>query len=253
MVRVAVTGATGAMGTAVLDTAGRRDGVEAVLCVTRSPSNLDTSTPVVTPEELAEALATHNVDVIVDFTVPTASLGFAEAAAEHGVGIVIGTTGFGSSERAGVQAASGHAPVLLAPNFSRGVQGLLAALAAAIDTLPDYDIEVTETHHNRKRDAPSGTAETLLETIETARPATERVHGRSGMQPRTRDEVGVHARRAGTITGEHEVLIAGGGEELRLVHRAESRQVFAEGAIDAAVWLAEKSPGWYRFEDVLGT
>ena len=136
---------------------------------------------------------------------------------------------------------------------SRGVQALLRAVESAVSDLPGYDVEVTETHHNRKRDAPSGTANTILETIEGVRGGDEsdRVYGRVGEAPRDEGEIGVHVRRAGDVRGEHEVLLAGNDEVVKLRHRAESRRVWAEGALDAAVWLAGKPPGWYDFADVL--
>ncbi len=155
------------------------------------------------------------------------------------------TTGPCSARR-----ANGY-PVLVASNFSRGVQALLHAVEGAVTDLPGYDVELTETHHNGKRDAPSGTAKTLLDRIAGAGGPEKRVHGREGDAPRRPGEIGVHARRAGGIAGEHEVLLANDHEELRLVHRAGDRAVFADGALDAAVWLAGRTPGWHGFDEVI--
>ena len=142
--------------------------------------------------------------------------------------------------------------MLKAANFARGVQALLQAVEAGVEALPEYDIELTETHHAGKRDAPSGTANTVLDAIEAARGgALDRTHGREGEHRRAESEVGVHVRRAGTVRGEHELLLAGNDEVLTLSHRAESRRVFAAGAVDAAEWLAGREPGWYDFGDVL--
>ncbi len=248
MTRIAVTGATGTMGRTVRSVADARGDISVELAVSRSPGAIDG--PAVHPDELAERLD-DRVDVLVDFTVPEASMTAVSAAADAGVAAVSGTTGFSDGQLAELEDHAAAIPVLLAPNFSRGIQVLTEALAPVIDGLPGYDIEVTETHHNRKRDAPSGTADRFLDIIEDVRPDARRVSGREGEAPRSADEIGVHARRAGSITGEHEVLLAGEDEELRLVHRAESRRVFAAGALDAAAWIDGKPPGWYRFADVI--
>lgn len=252
MTHIAVSGATGAMGQTLRTAIADREDVSLGLAVTRADDDaLGDSVPVVAPEAIEEALEGHHVDVLVDFTAPSVSVELVTAAAEAGVAAVVGTTGFESAQFDALRASAEAVPVLVAPNFSRGIQALLPAIEAAVARLPGYDIEVTETHHNRKRDAPSGTARQFLETIESERAVDERVHGRAGDAPRSSGEIGVHSRRAGTITGEHEVLIAANDEELRLVHRAESRHVFAAGALDAAAWVVAKPPGWYRFAEVL--
>lgn len=251
MTQIGITGATGAMGRSVRAVAADRDDVTVALLVSRSPDELAAGIPVVTPDGLQSGIEDAQVDVLIDFSVPAASVSAVETATEAGVASVVGTTGFDDSQRDRLRGAAAAAPVLLAPNFSRGVQALIATLETALQRLAEYDIEVTETHHNRKRDAPSGTAERLLETIEEQRTELNRVHGREGETPRGPGEVGVHARRAGTVTGEHEVLFAGNDEVITLSHRAESRAVFASGALDAAVWIDGRSPGWYGFDSVV--
>jgi len=251
--RVAVTGATGRMGGEVIRAAHER-GIEVALAVNRDPRDQEVAGVVVEPAaDLAALLVERNPDVLVDFTGPESSVEYATACAEAGVPVVVGTTGFDSTDEAALDEVGERVPVLRAANFARGVQALLRAVESAVADLPGYDVEVTETHHNRKRDAPSGTANTLLSTIEAVRgdDGSERVHGREGEAPRQAGEIGVHARRAGDIRGEHEVLLAGNDEVVKLRHRAESRRVFAEGALDAAVWLAGKPAGWYDFADVL--
>jgi 4-hydroxy-tetrahydrodipicolinate reductase len=209
--------------------------------------------PVEPAEELGALLAEREPDAMVDFTGPESSVRYVEASAEAGVPAVVGTTGFDDGQSARLEAAADDVPVLRAANFARGVQALLRAVREAVRDLPGYDVEVTETHHNAKRDAPSGTAGELLDAIEAERGGdSQRVHGREGDAPRMEGEVGVHARRAGDVTGEHEVLLAGNHEVLTLTHRAESRGVFAAGALDAAAWLRERDPGFYDFGDVLG-
>lgn len=190
-------------------------------------------------------------DVVVDFTGPESCVEYVQAAAEAGVPIVTGTTGFDDNQRAAIEAAGAEIPVLLGANFARGVQALIDAVETAVASLPEYDVELTETHHNGKRDAPSGTASLILDRIDATRgDPGDRVYGREGEAKREAGEIGVHARRAGDVTGEHEVLLAGNQETLSLTHRAGSRSVFAEGALDAAEWLREQPAGFYRFADV---
>ena len=250
MTRVAITGATGAMGASVRETIADRSNVTAALAITRS-STPKLDLPTVPPAETAAGFRDYDIDVVIDFTTPDASLSFVDAATDAGVAAVIGTTGFSDTERSQLEDAADIIPLLVAPNFSRGVAALDAALETVLEQLPGYDIELTETHHNRKQDAPSGTAKRFLETIETARPEATQVHGRVGDAPRSPDEIGVHARRVGEETGEHEIILGGNDEQLRLTHRAGSRRVFAAGAIDAAVWIDGQAPGTYAFHDVL--
>lgn len=250
--RLAVTGATGRMGREVLSAAREREGCEVVLAVSDSSRGEFDGVEIEPASEFGALLETREPEAAIDFTVPEASVDYVEACAEAGVPAVVGTTGFDDADLAALRDASTRIPVLKAANFARGVQGLLSVVRTAVEALPGYDIEVTETHHNGKLDAPSGTAKSVLDAIEETRDeGGGRVHGREGEAPREPDEIGVHARRAGDITGEHEVLLADNHEELRLTHRAESRGVFAAGALDAADWLAGRSPGWYDFSDVL--
>ena len=263
--RVAITGASGRMGGELIAGAADRDNVEFVLAASRTPEAVPsgdapgTADAVVADADFGSALETHAIDVIVDFTVPEASVDYLEAAADADVAVVVGTTGYDADGAVTLDAVADRVPLLKASNFSRGVAALRRAVRATVPALDGYDIEVTETHHNGKRDAPSGTAVTLLDDIEGVRDGSgdehgsdaDRVHGRVGDQPRTGDEVGVHARRAGDVAGEHEVLLAGNNEVLELTHRAGSRSIFASGALDAAAWLAGRDPGRYDFDAVL--
>ncbi|MFB6077589.1 MAG: 4-hydroxy-tetrahydrodipicolinate reductase [Halarchaeum sp.] len=248
---VAVTGATGRMGRTVLSVARDR-GVDVAFAVNRGGDGEHVEgVPVRPSSEFATLLDEEDPDVVVDFTGPDSTVEYATACAGAGVPLVTGTTGFSETDIAALEEAGSKTPVLVGANFSRGVQALLDAVEAAVTDLPAYDVEVTETHHNGKLDAPSGTAKVVLERIDDARDeAGERVHGREGEAPREDGEIGVHARRAGDVTGEHEVLLAGNHEALELTHRAGSREVFAEGALDAAAWLSEQSADYYRFESI---
>jgi len=249
--RVAVTGATGRMGRTVLAVARDRD-VDVAFAVNRDAAGEHVEGVPVRPSgEFDDLLAGEDPDVVVDFTGPDSAVAYAESCAAAGVPLVTGTTGFGETDVAALEEVGTATPVLVGANFSRGVQALLGAVESAVADLPEYDVEVTETHHNGKRDAPSGTAKVVLERIDEAREtAAERVHGREGEAPRESGEIGVHARRAGDITGEHEVLLAGNHESLELTHRAGSRDVFAEGALDAAAWLVGQPADYYRFETI---
>ncbi|WP_267879592.1 4-hydroxy-tetrahydrodipicolinate reductase [Haladaptatus cibarius] len=259
--RVLVSGATGRMGRRVIGEAAARDDVRVVAGVSRDLSVEIDGTPVEPAEEFRFVLAEYEPDVLVDFSVPEASREFVTDCAEADVACVVGTTGFSGIEStedefaegglAALREASEQVPVLRASNFSRGIQALLRAVEGAVRDLPGYDVEVTESHHRHKRDAPSGTANSILDRIESAGEFDRRVHGREGDSLREPGELGVHSRRAGGIRGEHEILLANAHEELRLTHRAGSRAVFADGALDAAVWLAGRGAGQYDFSEVV--
>ncbi len=252
--RIVITGATGRMGEELIAGAGDRNDVLVVAAVSRTPGSVTAEAAVGT--HLDATLADEDdIDAVVDFTAPEATAEYAEIAADHGVAFVTGTTGLEDHDAdplGALDAASESIPVLHASNFSRGIAALRGAVREAASALPGYDVEISETHHNGKRDAPSGTALTLVEDVEAERPdLTDRQHGREGEQPRETDEIGVHARRAGDVTGEHEVLFAGNRETVSLSHSAGDRGVFAEGALDAAVALADRDPGRYELAELL--
>ncbi|RJX49340.1 4-hydroxy-tetrahydrodipicolinate reductase [Halonotius pteroides] len=253
MTEIAVTGAAGRMGREVLAAATDREGIDVAFAVNRSSvDELISGVVIESSDNFAELLAEYEPDVVVDFTGPESARTYADACANHGVALVTGTTGFDDEGVDALRTASESVGVLKASNFSRGVAALRLAVQEATAALPDADIELTETHHNAKRDAPSGTAKTLLDDIEGVRDDLgDRVHGREGEAPRSDEEIGVHARRAGDIAGEHEVLVAGSNETLSLTHRAGDRSIFAEGALDAAEWVAGREAGWYDFFEVI--
>lgn len=254
--KIVVTGASGRMGSEVHDAAHER-GLETIPVSRTGDANGDASgdEDAHHSDDLSELLSERSPDALVDFTVPEASVECVAACAETGTPAVIGTTGFDEDGLSTIRRASERIPILKATNFARGIQTLLALVRETTHSLAGYDVELTETHHNGKRDAPSGTAKTLLEVIEdstdTGEGETDRVHGREGIQPRNEGEVGVHVRRAGDVRGEHEILFAGNDEVLTLTHRAESRRVFAAGALDAAEWLTGREAGRYDFSEVL--
>jgi len=247
--KIAITGATGQMGTNVIKKA-RDKKIEIETAVDREETT-SRGVDVKNDEELKNLLKENPVDAIIDFTVPEGTIKYLEAAKKTKTPIVIGTTGFSEEQEREIERVGEEIPVLRASNFSPSINVMRSLIEEASKKLEDYDIEVTETHHNRKRDAPSGTAKTFLEEIKKARGKFEEVNGREGEQPRMEGEVGVHAKRAGDIKGTHEVLLAGDDEVLKIRHRSESREVFASGALKAAEWLKDKENGFYSFQEVL--
>jgi 4-hydroxy-tetrahydrodipicolinate reductase len=199
------------------------------------------------------ALRTARADVVIDFSAPGATLALAPIAAASGCAVVSGTTGLGDDARAALDRAAAHVPVLWEPNMSVGVHVLTELVRWAVVALGDWDVEVVETHHRAKVDAPSGTALRLADTVASARSGGGRfVHGRQGKPgARGRDEIGMHAVRGGDVVGDHVVHLLGDGERLELAHRATSREVFAHGALRAARWIAGRPAGRYSLADVL--
>ena len=183
--------------------------------------------------------------------------GIARLAADHQVPLVIGTTGHTAAERSEILAAvNGRIPVVWAGNYSVGVNTLnyLTRKAAAI-LGERYEPELMEMHHHHKKDAPSGTAERLIEILQDAYALGDEqvTHGREGLiGARPAKEIGVHAIRGGDIVGEHTVYFIGDGERVELTHKATDRKIFAQGAVRAAHWAVGKAPGVYNMEDVLG-
>ncbi|HVZ05525.1 4-hydroxy-tetrahydrodipicolinate reductase [Hyphomicrobium sp.] len=196
-------------------------------------------------------------DAIVDFTIPKASVEFAELAARSGTAHIIGTTGFDKVSEAAIAAAARKIAIVKAGNMSLGVN-LLAALtrqvAAALGN--DFDIEIVEMHHRMKIDAPSGTALMLGEAAAEGRGislAERSVRVRDGHTgPRQSGDIGFATLRGGTVVGDHTVIFAGEGERIELTHRATDRGIFARGAVKAAMWTKDRAPGLYAMTDVLG-
>lgn len=196
-------------------------------------------------------------DVAVDFSTPAAAVEFARQASAATKPVVVATTGLSAEQLAQVREGARRAPVLIAPNLSLGINVLVQILPEIVRALgAEYDIELLEAHHRHKKDAPSGTALRLGEAIAAAldRPLAElERYGRRGVAPRKAGEIGVHAIRAGGITGEHRVLFVSEGEQIEVAHRAFSRRTFALGALRAARFLAAQPPGEYSMQDVLAS
>ena len=194
-------------------------------------------------------------DVLVDFSGPNAFDAALALAIERRAGFVSGTTGLHEQQFASMQHAARTIPVLWAANFSLGVAMLLRCVRRVATALPDWDCDIVEFHHKRKTDAPSGTAMNLGMAIAEGRGhalADRAVFGRHGqIGARGEQEIGFAALRGGDVVGEHTVIFATDGERLELTHRATSRDIFARGALAAAIWLARREPGMYSFDEVL--
>lgn len=197
-------------------------------------------------------------DLVIDFSLRDATRPLAELAGEHGKPMVIGTTGHDTDDREAIEKTASKIPMVWAGNFSTGVNLLFyltQQAARVLDARTGFDPEVIEMHHRLKQDAPSGTADRLLEILKDSRKLGEDdiSHGRSGMVGERKDEeIGSHALRGGDVVGEHTVMFAGIGERIELTHRATDRVIFAAGALKAAKWVANQPAGLYSMQDVLG-
>ena len=199
-----------------------------------------------------DQLGPLRADVVVDFSHHTAAPEVIRYAKAIGAAAVIGTTGHTPEEKALIQAAAKDIPVFYSGNMSLGIAVLCRLAREAAGYFPDADIEIVEVHHNRKVDAPSGTAHMLFEAIHQVRPNAVEHCGRSGEGKRTKDEIGVSSLRLGSVVGIHEVIIHTGTQCLTLKHEAVTRAMLADGAVDAARFMAGKPRGMYNMESLLG-
>jgi 4-hydroxy-tetrahydrodipicolinate reductase len=206
-------------------------------------------------DDLLELLP--RADAVIDFTTPAASVAIAELAAQTRIVHVIGTTGFAAEDDTRIRAAARHARIVKSGNMSLGVNLLAALVRQAAQALgEEFDIEIVEMHHRHKVDAPSGTALLLGEAAASGRGidlATRSILGRDGHTgARPYGDIGFATLRGGSVVGEHVVIFAGDDERLELCHKAQSREIFARGALKAAQWAFDKKPGLYGMADVLG-
>jgi len=197
------------------------------------------------------------VDGLIEFTSPAVTLALAELTAAAGVVHVIGTTGHSAEQEAIIAQAASRAAIVKSGNMSLGVNLLAALVKRVAQTLgDDYDVEILEMHHNKKIDAPSGTALMLGRAAAAGRGVdlgARSVRGRDGITGgRSPGDIGFASLRGGTVVGEHTVIFAGPAERVELTHRAEDRMIFARGALHAALWARDKKPGLYSMADVLG-
>jgi 4-hydroxy-tetrahydrodipicolinate reductase len=263
--RIGITGAAGRMGRTLIEAIDQVDGLAVTAAVESPESSLlgaDSGemagrgrNGVAVVGDLAAVIG--DIDVLIDFTVPAATLANVALCAAQGVAMVIGTTGFTAEQQAGIDAAATRIPVCKASNFSTGVNLCFKLLDMAARVLgDDVDIEVYEAHHRHKIDAPSGTALSMGRVVADAlgRDLDKvAVYGREGQTgARDRDTIGFATVRAGDIVGDHTVTFAAEGERVEITHKASSRMSFARGAVRAAGWLAGREAGLYDMQDVLG-
>lgn len=265
MLRIALVGVSGRMGLCLIKAAALSDHAELTVAVSR-PESLAVGRDV---GELAgissigipvgtdlSAMVDH-FDVLIDFTRPDASMAYLDICRQAGKKVVIGTTGYSDAQKAAIAEMATETAIVMAPNFSVGVNLSLKLLEIAAKVMGDYtDIEVIEAHHRHKVDAPSGTALRMGEVVANALGRNLKecaIYGREGdTGARDRKTIGFSTIRAGDIVGEHTVMFADEGERLEIKHKATSRMTFANGAVRAAVWLADKSNGLFDMQDVLG-
>lgn len=242
MTKVIINGSKGRMGAALLNCAERMKGIKVVGQVDQS-------------EDIRPLLP--DCDVVIDFSFHAATAPLAAYCAKFKKALVIGTTGHTDAEKSQIRTCKGQIPMVWASNYSTGVNTLFWLTRKATEILgPNFDLEVVEMHHRHKKDAPSGTATTLLEILADVRKLQLKKalrHGREGLVgERTNTEIGIHAVRGGDVVGDHTVIFAADGERVELTHKASSRETFANGALRAAIWVAKQPAGIYDMQDVLG-
>jgi 4-hydroxy-tetrahydrodipicolinate reductase len=265
MIKVAVTGASGKMGSRIIRLLAESPDLELCAAIEReghasvgrdageSAGSGHLGVPVSADFESAVGPA----DVLIDFTEPSGAMRRIEAAARKGKAVVIGTTGFSEEQLSRIRALSKDIPCVLSPNMSVGVNILFKLLGdVARVTGEDYDVEIVEMHHRHKKDAPSGTAMKMARILAEALKRdlnSAGVYGRHGMVgERKKEEIGIQSLRGGDVVGDHTVIFAGPGERIELTHKAQSRDNFARGALIAARWAVGRQPGLYDMQDVLG-
>lgn len=242
MTKVIINGAKGRMGQALLACAARLPELEIVGAIDQG-------------DDLGAIIA--KCDVVIEFSFHNATARVAELCAQQRKALVVGTTGHNAEEKASITSHRSQIPMVIATNYSTGVNTLFWLTRKAAEILgPGFDLEVVEMHHRLKKDAPSGTATTLLEILGDVRKVQLEEalrHGRQGITgERTASEIGIHAIRGGDVVGDHTVIFAANGERVELTHKAASRDTFANGALRAALWVVKQKPGLYDMQDVLG-
>jgi 4-hydroxy-tetrahydrodipicolinate reductase len=265
MIKVIVVGAAGRMGRMIVNAIQNADGITCTGAIETPghPSQGQDAGVIAGAGELGVTIEDdlqsiiHKGGVVIDFTSAEASLGNMEIAAAHHKPMVVGSTGFSAEQLEQARKLTMEFPCCLAPNMSVGVNLMFKVVEEIAGILgEDYDCEIIEAHHRMKKDAPSGTALRLGEVA--ARGLGRKweeigVYGRKGLiGERSKEEIGMHAIRAGDIVGEHTVIFGGMGERLEVTHRAHTRDTLARGAVRAAKWIVGQQPGLYDMGDVLG-
>ncbi len=250
MTNLILCGCSGKMGQAILRYAADSTDCRIVAGV---DLNADTTSPEAFPVYPSVTDFPGKADVIIDFSHHTAISSLLSYAKATGTALVVATTGHTEEEKAWMREASASVPVFFSGNMSIGINLLMELAKNAAKTLGlPFDVEIIEKHHNQKLDAPSGTALMIADAISEEREKTEYVYDRHAVRAKRRaEEIGIHSVRGGTIVGEHEVIFAGNNEMISLTHTATSREIFAAGALKAAVYLHGKAPGLYNMSDLI--
>ncbi len=245
MIKILVHGSNGKMGGHVIDAIKKNDNM-VLFCGVDKMSNGNESYPYYTAfEEIKD-----KPDVIIDFSFHTVVKDALDYAVKAKCPIVVATTGLNDEEKSHVAETACKVPVFLSGNMSIGIATLCDTAKRVASAFPNAEIEIVETHHIRKADAPSGTALMLADSIKEIRPNAKYVFGRQGMSKREKDEIGIHALRMANVVGIHEVYITTDTEQILLKHTAFDRALFADGAIKAAEFLVGKSAGIYTMKDI---
>lgn len=247
MIKVLLNGINGRMGKTIENVSLQYDNLE-IICGVDNTVTKDSKIPVY--QNINDVKET--VDIIIDFSHPNSLDELLNYALNNKVGIVLCTTGHSKDQLEKIQDCSKQIPIFMSYNMSIGINILQTLIKKGLQSLyTDYDIEIMEKHHNQKLDSPSGTAVMIMNTIQefvnqTFSEEIEFTHGRIGEKKRSAKEIGVHSLRCGNIIGEHEVIFAGNNEIIELKHTALSRDVFAHGALKAALYLYNKEPKMYN-------
>ena len=257
MIHAVVTGAAGRMGMAIIHVIDQTEGMELSGALEKE-GHKKTGTlinGIIIQHSFSDIK--RDMNVLIDFTTPEATLMHIAEAHKRGIAAVIGTTGLTDSNKLQIQPYGEDIPIIMAPNMSVGINVLLKTVGKLATALGDsYDIEIIEAHHRHKKDAPSGTALRLGEVIAKAKGVTLEdvaLYERRGIiGERKPGIIGFQTIRGGDIVGDHTILFAGPGERIELTHRAHSRETFAQGAVRAAKWVVGQPPGLYDMGDVLG-
>lgn len=243
--KIIINGATGHMGQKLMEAVARSEHEAAAL--------VDPKLVVDPSLSMYSSIADFDgdADVIIDFSHHSAAIPLLEYAKSRKIPVVFATTGHTDEEKNAIYAAGGAIPIFFAANMSLGVAVTIKLAKAAAAAFPDADIEIVETHHNRKLDAPSGTALSIFEAIKGVRGDAVPAFGREGQKKREKNEIGIHSLRMGNIVGIHEILISTGSETITIKHEAHDRALFADGAIAAAEFLVTRcAAGIYTMEDL---
>lgn len=251
MVNIILSGCGGRMGQAIVRAAKDDNGCRIIAGIDVNADSIAPACEFPVYQNISEF--SDKADVIIDFSHHTALPSLADYAARTGTPLVVATTGHTDEERATMLEAAEKVAVFSSGNMSIGINLLMELCRIGAKTLGDaFDVEIIEKHHNQKLDAPSGTALMLADAIRDEREDTEYVYDRHSVRRvRDKSEIGIHSVRGGTIVGEHEVIFAGTNEVITLSHSAASREIFANGALRAAKYLASKGAGHYNMSDLI--